>query len=131
MLIRSGINAAEPATIPTLATDGVRIRPTTTTISDTLWDVDEPFVGIRNTAGTGALTVTIELWGWSELLLRWYPFATITVSTTVLTDTLRSATRVPGFRDFTRIYARCTAIGGTTPAYTVEAWTAGHLWPTR
>src|SRR5262245_60526872 len=105
MLIRTGI-AAVDAGIPSLATDGVEIRPSTTNRALTLSTVDEAVFGVRNTAGTGALTVTIEVWGYNLDAARWYPIDTIVVSATVATDTLRASKRIKGLRDYKRLHAR-------------------------
>lgn len=95
-------------------------------------DVDSAVLQVASTAGSGTMTVTLKLWGYSSVTGGWHPFGTHATDATrgiinegnaigeVATDLLRHAEMVAGLTAFERIYLEVTAIGGTATA--VSAW---------
>lgn len=87
---------------------------------------------LKSTAGSGTMTVTVKLWGWSNLSAEWHPLGTHTVDASrgllneataigeVVADKLQFAQVISGVCNFDRLYLEITAIGGTSTA--VSAW---------
>ena len=107
---------------PSAATDGV-----------TLGDVahqDDVGLLVASTAGSGTMTCTIRMWGYSAVTSAWHPLGTGTDSLkgtineqTALgetgTNVIRHAEILGGLFAFERMYAEIVAIGGTSTAISV------------
>lgn len=93
-------------------------------------------IHVQSTAGTGTMTVTLRLWGYSKATSTWLPLGSNATMATrgVLnlgnaitedgSDNLCHAEPVTGLGSFTRVYLEITAIGGTNTAvsaYLVES----------
>jgi hypothetical protein len=80
--------------------------------------------------GTGALSVTLKIWGYSPVSGEWHPLGTATSDANRGrlneqnaiggTNTIRHAELVQGLGAFTRFYLEVVAISGTECA--VDAW---------
>lgn len=92
-------------------------------------------IHVQSTAGSGTMTVTLRLWGYSAATSTWIPLGSNATMATrgVLnqgnaitedgTDNLCHAEPVTGLGSFTRVYLEVVAIGGTSTAvsaYLVE-----------
>lgn len=121
---------------PTVVTDGVPKKGRTPGTTDSgLGESDSAVILVRSTAGSGTMTVTLRLWGWSDLTGVWHPIGTSTTDAsrgllnqaTAIgegpgpADTLRHAELVQGLSAFQRLYCEVTAIGGTSTAVSVLA----------
>lgn len=81
---------------------------------------NELVVGVLSTAGSGAMTATVEVWGYVKDLGKWFKFQALNGGNAIpIQDTARVSygERVLGFRHFDWIYVRVTAVAGTTPSY--------------
>jgi hypothetical protein len=106
----------------------------TTNSPNGLGECDEAVILIASTAGSGVMTGTFKLWGYSPLSAAWHPIGTHATAATkgVLnqgnaigetgTDVVTHAELVQGLGVFTRLYLEITAIGGTNTAF--SAWLA-------
>jgi hypothetical protein len=95
-------------------------------------NIDEAALAVKSTAGSGAMSVTLKLWVWHDVLAEWMPLGSSTVDADrgkvnqataigeVATDKLQHTELVRGLRHFDRIYCEVTAIVGTGTA--VSAW---------
>ena len=93
---------------------------------------DRAMVLVASTAGSGTMTVTIKLWGYSPVSATWHPLGTNATAATkgiinegnsigeTGTDTIAHAEIVQGLSAFSRVYAEVTASGGTATA--VSLW---------
>ena len=97
---------------------------------------DELLLVVNSTAGSATMTVTIRMWGWLDLTSKWYPLGVGSDSTLTgiindgnaigengVADTISHAEILSETRDFSRLYAEVTAIGGTATAVTVRVAT--------
>ncbi len=87
---------------------------------------------VKSTAGSGTMTVTLRVWGYSPLTSAWHPLGSNATEATrgVLNagnaidedgaDVLTHSEPVSGLAAFSRIYLEITAIGGTSTA--VSTW---------
>lgn len=94
--------------------------------------LDDCILKLKSTAGSGTMTVTIKLWGWSNVDSDWSPLGTHTVDSSrgllneataigeVVADRLQLAQVISGLKHFDRVYVEITAIGGTSTA--VDVW---------
>lgn len=116
-LLPSGTTAsAAPATL-TDATLGAAIPGS--------GSVDEVSIFVRNTAGTGALTASLVLWGFNPELARWFSLGGLNGGATIgtaKTDTIAFAQGVQGMSSFSRLYVEIVgALGGAaSPAIQVD-----------
>lgn len=93
---------------------------------------DAGLVLVRSTAGSGTMTVTIKLWGYSAVTSSWHPMGKhATVATKGIindgaaleetsADKIAHAELIQGLLEFDRAYAEITAIGGTATA--ISMW---------
>lgn len=100
-------------------------------------ETDSAMIQVGSTDGSGAMEVTLKLWGWSELLEKWLPFGTGSTNDTRgtinegnsiglitgIADTLIHSEVVAGLRGFSRVYLEVVDIDGTDTA--VSAWLVG------
>lgn len=95
---------------------------------------DEVAVLVASTAGSGTMTVTVRLWGYSPATVQWHPLGVGTAAAPdvsrgvlnagnaigeVAADLLQHAELVSGLAHFSRVYAEIVAIGGTSTAVSV------------
>ena len=113
--------------VPSGATAGVVVN---------LQGSDDALFALKSTAGSGVMTVTVRLWGYSRAAADWMPLGSGTgASKGILnaqtaidetgTDLLRHLEVISGMRHVDRVYAEITAIGGTATA--VSAWLEGTV----
>ena len=121
---------------PTLATHGAAVRRNAgQNNSQGMRDTDDDAtLAVWNTAGTGAQSVTLRMWGYSIRLGKWFPLGvqTSTVDNTqkgtvnngnaitnpdaTLTNFLSHSELFQGYRDYDRLYLQVLAISGTNCA---------------
>lgn len=66
-------------------------------------------------AGTGALSVTLKLWGYSEQRAKWYPMGTVNDASAITATTSGTFAEVLySVKHFDRVYLEVTAISGTS-----------------
>ena len=105
---------------PTLASDGVSLA--TSAIRG-----DRGLCLVQSTAGSGTMTVTIRLWGYSAVPAAWAPLGYGADATKGVindgaalgetgTNLIQHAELIDGLENFDRLYAEITAIGGTSTA---------------
>jgi hypothetical protein len=86
---------------------------------------------VRSTAGSGTMTATLKLWGYSPVAADWFPLGTgtdalkgtINVAAAIgetSADKIRHSELIYTPCHFTRVYMEITAIGGTSTAITGE-----------
>lgn len=87
---------------------------------------------VKNTAGSGTMTVTLRLWGYNAQSATWHPLGSDATESLrgVLnaksaidedgSDVITHAEPVTGLAAFVRVYLEVTAISGTATA--VSAW---------
>lgn len=134
----SGATATSAA--PSASTDGVDIRNGATSGSAGAYavglrDSDWATCLVRSTAGSGAMDVTVKLWGMhveESGTAIWYPLGSNATDSLrgvlnqgnaigeVSADSIRHSEIVQGLSSFRRIYAQITAINGTSTAITVK-----------
>lgn len=97
-----------------------------------IWPLpSQAVVIVRSTAGSGTMTATIKLWGYSTVAAQWFPLGIgadalkgVMDAGSALgetgADVIRHAEIVAGLFSFDRLYAEVTAIGGTSTAVNVE-----------
>ena len=97
----------------------------------------EGSIMIRSTAGSGAMDVTIRIWGYTAALAVWTPLGTHATATSKgvinegnamgepTTDVLRHAEPIYQFGDFDRLYAEVVSINGTSTA--VSVWIVAQM----
>jgi hypothetical protein len=121
---------------PSGATAGFSLRSRQPGIDGAQWNgKSDGVILVRSSAGTGTMTVTLRMWGYSPLTANWHPLGTnaTMASRGVLnqgnaitedgSDILTHAETVTGLAAFTRIYLEITAIGGTNTA--INAYLVG------
>lgn len=87
--------------------------------------VDEVHVLVQNTAGTGALTISLKLWGYNPELDRWLDLGMLNAGAPITpskTDTVSWAQGVQGMSAYSRLYIEIVGAlgGGASPAYKVD-----------
>ncbi len=87
---------------------------------------DQAVVLVKSTAGSGAMTASLRLWGFQSDDGRWYDLGPLNAGTpiaeTTIADTISYAEGVAGLRAFTRLYCEIVgALGGAATAITVQA----------
>lgn len=108
---------------PTLVTDGLAINDNPRSA--------EGLLVLKSTAGSGVMTVTIRMWGWSDVAAVWFPLGvgsegskgTIDAGTSIEEEganTLQHGELLTGVQHIERLYAQITAIGGAATA--VSMW---------
>lgn len=108
--------------VPSLATAGV--------VLGDMWRTSPAALLVASTAGSGTMTVTLRLWGYSVVSAAWHPLGTGADSTKgtinagaacgeTNTDSIAHIEIVDGLYGFERLYAEVTAIGGTATAISV------------
>lgn len=111
-LLAAATSSAAPATI-TDSTLGVAMP-----IS-----ADQALVLVRSTAGSGTMTATLVLWGYSPVTAQWHQIGALNngsaIAETSKADTIAYAELVSGLRRFTRLYCEITSLGGTNTAVDV------------
>lgn len=118
---------------PSGATAGFTLRGQVPGTSDQFWDGhDDGVILVRSTAGSGTMTVTLRIWGYSPLSAAWHPLGTGATEANrgVLnegnaidedgSDIIVHAETISGLSAFNRIYLEVTVISGTATA--VSAW---------
>lgn len=87
---------------------------------------------IRSTAGSGTMTGTFKLWGYSVVAGAWFPLGVHATDASRglvndanavgenQSDSIQHAEVVESLRHFQRVYLEITAIGGTATAF--SAW---------
>lgn len=117
---------------PSGATAGVSLRQRQPGVDGGNWrGKNDGVILVKSTAGSGTMTVTLRVWGYSNLTSAWHPLgsdATTVANRGVLNeegaiaedgaDNLVHAEPISGLGAFTRIYLEITAIGGTSTAVT-------------
>jgi hypothetical protein len=99
--------------VPALVTDGVAFP----------YLADQAIIMLKSTAGSGTMTATPVLWGWSILNAEWYRIGALNGGTAiaeVVADTLNYTELVVGLRPFTRLAVELT-VSGTNTAVKVTA----------
>ena len=110
-------------TAPSVVGDG-------TSIADINY-VNAGLIVAKSTAGSGVMTITVRLWGWSPAAAAWLPLGTgaagtkgqiNAVSTLDETgaDSIAHAEVISNYSTFSHLNAQVTAIGGTATA--VSLW---------
>ena len=113
---------------PTLSSDGFALS---TTAAGVEIRGDRGLILVKSTAGSGTMTVTIRLWGYSVSSASWSPLGFGADATKGIinggvalgetgTDLIQHAEIANGLENLDRIYAEITAIGGTATA--ISAW---------
>lgn len=87
---------------------------------------------LKSTAGSGVMTVTIKMWGYSPHTAAWHPLGSSATEADRGklndknaidedgADVLTHAEPITGLGAFTRLYAEITAISGTSTAVTLQ-----------
>lgn len=100
---------------PSAVTDGISL--------DELNWTDEGSILVKDTAGSGTMTVTLALWGYSSLSGAWHKMGDLNDGVAIAetsSDDIEYAEPVVGLRDFQRLYLEVVAIAGTSTA--ISAW---------
>ena len=117
---------------PSLATDGVALAAIATQKAGVPRDL---LVLVASTAGSATMTVTLKLWGYSQVSAQWHPLGTSPTDANkgrlneqnaigeTATDLIQHAELLVGAGYFERLYAEVVAIGGTATA--VSVWIVG------
>lgn len=118
--LNSGVAAANGA--PTLATQGFALRGATVRIDKQLRDkvMLDPVIGIKSTAGSGVMTVTVRVWGYSTDQATWYAYKNLNAGAAIAetgNDTINYAEACDGLGHFDRVYVEVVALAGTTPSF--------------
>lgn len=116
---------------PTAATDGVSRKHRTDPSPNGIGEADLCTILVASTAGSGVMTVTLRLWGYSDLTSSWHPIGANSTGANrgiinqgaaipeIASDKIAHAELVQGLAAFSRFYAEVTAIGGTSTAVSV------------
>jgi hypothetical protein len=112
LILSTNANVAAPTTL-TDGTLGV-IRPD----ADKNNKADDATVYVKNTAGTGTITVLATLWGWSPAMSRWIEIGDLNdgaaIGETSSANAISYAEAVAGIKVFTRFWIE-TTLAGTSP----------------
>lgn len=113
---------------PTAATDGFELKGS----FERAKPGDDAIIFVHSTAGSGTMTVTLKLWGYSKVAAEWAPLGVDSTDADrgklndgnaigeVIANSLEHSEIVQGLRHFDRVYLEVAAIGGTATA--VSAW---------
>ncbi len=99
--------------VPTAVTDGVALP----------YHCNEAAIMLRSTAGSGTMTATPVIWGWSVLNAAWFRIGTLNGGTAlaeIAADQLSYTELIIGLRAFTRLACELT-VSGTNTAVEVTA----------
>jgi hypothetical protein len=99
--------------VPSAATDGVAFP----------FYADQAIIMVKSTAGSGTMTATPVLWGYSVLNAEWYRIGGLNGGTAlaeVAADTLSHTELIVGLRPFTRLAVELT-VSGTNTAVKITA----------
>lgn len=101
---------------PTAATDGVAIP----------YFADQATIMLKSTAGSGTMTATVRIWGYSVLNSEWYALGVLNAGTAIpevtTADTLSYTEQIVGLRAFIRLAAEIIgSLGGSSTAIKVTA----------
>lgn len=99
--------------VPSAATDGVAMP----------YLADQVMIMLRSTAGSGTMTASPIIWGYSVLDAHWYRIGALNLGTAlaeVAADTLSYTEILVGVRAFSRLACELT-VTGTATAVTVIA----------
>jgi hypothetical protein len=116
----------------TLLAAGTTASPAPPSMTDATLGASMPFAAdqvtilLRSTAGTGALTASVRLWGFCVVANRWYNMGLLNAGVLIAeadTDLLSHVETVAGLRRFIRLYAEVdAALGGAAAAIEVLAY---------
>lgn len=87
--------------------------------------VDEVHILVQNTAGTGALTIVLKVWGFNPELTRWFDLGSLNGGAPITpskADTVSFGQGLQGMSAYSRLYLEIVgALGGSaSPAYKVD-----------
>ncbi len=95
---------------------------------------DQVTILLRSTAGSGAMTASIRLWGYAIKDAKWYNFGLLNSGTDIAeadTDYLSYVETIGGLRRFSRLYAEIESLGGSGTAVTILGWPIRSLTASR
>lgn len=113
--------------VPSAIDDGIDISG----LFGTFTKIDNCVAEVWSSAGSVTMTGTFRLWGYNAITAKWFPTGTGTGAAKGTinagaaidetgTDLIRHAEPVYLLSCFDRVYAQCTAIGGTATALTFD-----------
>jgi hypothetical protein len=80
---------------------------------------------VRNTAGSGTISLSPVLWGWLEGSSTWIEIGALNngdpIAETSASDKIRYAERIEGLGPFSRFWIETGTLNGTNPTIVVEA----------
>lgn len=80
-------------------------------------------VEVVSTAGSGTMTVTVDMWGYDSIEAVWFNLGRLNAGSAIAetgTDVIRYVELVDNLFDWDRLYAEIVAIGGTNTAVNVN-----------
>lgn len=125
------IRLVDAATTTNGAPSGASAGVSLAAIATTFDLLQKAIVIVRSTAGSGTMTVTVRLWGYSIVAANWSPLDAGADATKGVinagsvmgetgADEIDHSEPIEGIGPFDRLYAEITAIAGTATAVTVE-----------
>lgn len=87
------------------------------------YEADSATVEVVSTAGSGTMTVTVDLWGYCSVEAVWFNLGRLNAGSAIAetgTDVIRYAEIMDHLFDWDRLYAEVAAIGGTSTAINVN-----------
>jgi len=120
--------------IPSGSNAGASLRGPRSGTTDLNSEDNEYMIAVRSTAGSGAMTCKVGVWGYVAELDLWFRFAVLNkaadgspqdiAETSVAgDDKIYYAERILGVRHFDRLYVELIAIGGASTAVDFYAFT--------
>jgi hypothetical protein len=86
----------------------------------------EEYIVLVDFAGTGAQSLTLKAWGWSDKNAKWYPLGTLNDGSAITgTTSVTYAEVLYSLKHFDRVYLEITAISGTSNTVNAQLCTRG------
>lgn len=108
---------------PSGASAGIALSTISNANLGAYYEADSATVEVVSTAGSGTMTVTIDLWGYCSVEAVWFNLGRLNSGSAIAetgTDVIRHAEIMDHLFDWDRLYAEVAAIGGTSTAINVN-----------